>query len=279
MTRMRVAYAGHDFFSSCLELLAQRADLDLVVIFSDGPGGQPTDNVRAIAAAQNTPVRSGRWSTEQIDAFNTLNVDLLVCAAYMYRIPVERLDVSYAVNVHPTLLPYGRGPNPLAYLTFEHPDLNGITIHEMTPDLDQGPILLQEPFDRDNDDGFDETFLKLWAYAPRALQRLIDDIDHYFQHKRDQGAGSYWPEPPEAERTLHAATATVADAQRLQARFGHLGFVLYPADAPPLQVRSLTASRCQHQYPPGRLAAKLHHGWIVAVSDGLVHIHPAQPRT
>lgn len=278
MKRMRVIYAGHDFLSSCLELLAQRADLDLVAILTDGPAGQPTDNVRAIAAAQRAPVWAGRWSPERVEAFNALDVDLLVCAAYMYRIPVEKLHVTYAVNVHPTLLPYGRGPNPLAYLTFEHPDVNGITLHEMTPELDRGPILLQEPFDRDENDGFDEIFLKLWAYAPRALQHLLVDIDYYFRRKRRQGAGSYWPEPEEQERTLHATTATVTDALRLHARFGQLGFLLRPADEQPIEVRALSVAKCRHQYAPGQVAAKLSRGWIVALSDGLLQTHPTPMR-
>ncbi|MEV4691249.1 formyltransferase family protein [Micromonospora echinospora] len=275
MTRLRVAYAGHDFFSSCLELLAQHADVDLVLVLTDEPGGQPTDNVRAIAAAQQTPVRTGRWSTALTDEFNDISIDLLVCAAYMYRIPIEELNVRYAVNVHPTLLPEGRGPNPLAYLTFDYPQLNGVSIHEMTPELDQGPILVQEPFDRDPGDGFDEIFLKLWAYAPRALRRLLDDVDHYFANKQNQAGGSYWPEPPQAERTLDAATATVADALHLHARFGQLGFFLHTDDEHPTQVRATAASRCQHQYPPGHVTARLSRGWIVALTDGLLQTQPA----
>ena len=66
-----------------------------------------------------------------VETLNELNLDGLICAAYMYRLPVSELNSRWAVNIHPTLLPEGRGGNPLPYLVDGHGDACGISIHEM----------------------------------------------------------------------------------------------------------------------------------------------------
>jgi methionyl-tRNA formyltransferase len=50
-------------------------------------------------------------------------------------------------RVHPSLLPAGRGPDP-RFWAFRHGlARGGVTIHQMTDDLDAGPILAQAAFD------------------------------------------------------------------------------------------------------------------------------------
>jgi hypothetical protein len=48
------------------------------------------------------------------------------------------------VNLHPSLLPYYRGPEPTAWCILNGETQTGFTIHEITSRIDDGPILFQE---------------------------------------------------------------------------------------------------------------------------------------
>jgi Formyl transferase len=48
------------------------------------------------------------------------------------------------VNLHPSLLPYYRGPEPTAWCILNGEAQTGFTIHEITSRIDDGPILFQE---------------------------------------------------------------------------------------------------------------------------------------
>jgi methionyl-tRNA formyltransferase len=277
MDLLRVAYAGHDFFSSCLLELVQNPSTAVVLCMTEGPGGVPAENVTRMAQTCGADIVTGRPDDKMIDLFNDAQVDLLVCAAYMYKIPVSSLSLKWAVNIHPTLLPEGRGPNPLPYLVDRRPDLAGISIHQMTMELDRGPILLQEEVVLDQGDGHDELYLKLFARAPIVLRKLLVDIDKLYSAKWSGGEGSYWREAPDAERILVAGEATVAEVKSLHARFGMFGILLELSDGSRLAARKVTASRCAHLYPPGTALFDLRVGLVVAVTDGLVALGGTQP--
>lgn len=75
--------------------------------------------------------------------------DLIVVACFPRRLPPALLALAPlgGVNLHPALLPAGRGPNP-RFWTFRHGlARSGVTIHQLTDSLDAGPILAQTAFD------------------------------------------------------------------------------------------------------------------------------------
>jgi methionyl-tRNA formyltransferase len=79
-------------------------------------------------------------------AFAAYDPDVICVACFSQRIPPEilRLPRLGCLNVHPSLLPNNRGPDPL-FWTFRHGEAStGITIHQMDEGLDTGAILLQE---------------------------------------------------------------------------------------------------------------------------------------
>jgi len=78
-----------------------------------------------------------------------LGADVMVSAAFPYTVPAELLQLfpDRAVNLHPALLPAYRGPYPLFGMMFrnEVDRCGGVTLHQMVPELDAGPIIAQEP--------------------------------------------------------------------------------------------------------------------------------------
>jgi methionyl-tRNA formyltransferase len=70
--------------------------------------------------------------------------DLVISAAFPRLIPHEILEIpTYgAVNLHPSALPAGRGPNPFR-LVYEGDDTIGATLHRTDATFDTGPVLSQ----------------------------------------------------------------------------------------------------------------------------------------
>lgn len=68
---------------------------------------------------------------------------------------VSRISLSLfhpAINMHPTLLPYYRGPTTGAYILMHNENESGSTVHYMTEKMDRGDIIAQSrvaltPFD------------------------------------------------------------------------------------------------------------------------------------
>jgi methionyl-tRNA formyltransferase len=71
--------------------------------------------------------------------------DLVVVVAYGRFIPKEVLEVPRlgAVNLHPSLLPRYRGPAPIPRAIAAGETETGVTVLEVTEELDAGDIILQ----------------------------------------------------------------------------------------------------------------------------------------
>ncbi|MEF8981204.1 methionyl-tRNA formyltransferase [Thiohalorhabdus sp.] len=71
--------------------------------------------------------------------------DLMVVAAYGLLLPAEVLELPRlgCLNVHASLLPAYRGAAPIQRAILDGRRATGITIMQMTPGMDRGPILLQ----------------------------------------------------------------------------------------------------------------------------------------
>lgn len=72
--------------------------------------------------------------------------DLIVVACWPWRLPAKTLALPRlgCLNVHPSLLPLGRGPEPVFWTLRRGERQTGTTIHLMGDGLDTGPILAQE---------------------------------------------------------------------------------------------------------------------------------------
>ncbi len=95
------------------------------------------------------------WEVHRMNDSETINVligyqpDVICVACFSKRIPHAILDIPRfgCLNVHPSLLPANRGPEPLFWTFREGSQLTGVTIHLMEEDMDSGPILAREVVD------------------------------------------------------------------------------------------------------------------------------------
>ena len=105
-------------------------------------------SILALAKDRNIPV----WKVRQLSSSDTINVltayqpDIICVACFSKRIPRVILDIPRfaCLNVHPSLLPANRGPEPLFWTFREGSAQTGVTIHLIDEGLDSGAIVAQE---------------------------------------------------------------------------------------------------------------------------------------
>jgi methionyl-tRNA formyltransferase len=113
-------------------------------------GVMPRVTTVDIAAAHGIPVLEVARLRHPLTlaALEAFAPDVICVSCFSRRIPAEVLAIPRlgAINLHPSLLPENRGPDPL-FWTFRRGDPEtGVTAHLMDEGLDTGPILRQERF-------------------------------------------------------------------------------------------------------------------------------------
>lgn len=89
---------------------------------------------------------SGAWLEKVLDIIRNRQMTLAVGACFPMKIPsILRDALEYGVlNIHPSLLPKLRGPDPVAHAYRLGLEETGVTIHLMDDGWDSGPILAQQ---------------------------------------------------------------------------------------------------------------------------------------
>ena len=103
------------------------------------------NQMKQLALARQTPVYQPEKGNapEALDRLRALEADLFVVAAYGQILSPELLSVPRlgAINVHASLLPKFRGAAPVAYAILNGESETGVSIIQILPQLDAGPIL------------------------------------------------------------------------------------------------------------------------------------------
>jgi methionyl-tRNA formyltransferase len=83
---------------------------------------------------------------EVVAAIRELAPAVIVLACFPWLLPraVRELPPLGCLNVHPSLLPIGRGPDPLFWTFRRGEERTGVTIHQLTGRFDAGPIVRQQ---------------------------------------------------------------------------------------------------------------------------------------
>jgi len=128
-------------------LIAADVDLRAIVL----PRGQAASRIGAAAHSAGVPILevSETRHPATIAALAEHRPDLLVIACFPWRLAPAMLAMPSlgGVNVHPSLLPTGRGPEPLFWTFRRGERRTGVTIHLLDQGFDTGPIVAQEAID------------------------------------------------------------------------------------------------------------------------------------
>jgi len=116
------------------------------VVLASADGRVGASAVERTANEAGLRVVPARTIAEADAAIEDAAPDLAVAACFPWRVParVRALPRLGVLNVHPSPLPRGRGPEPVFWTLRNGERETGVTVHVMDGGLDTGPVLAQE---------------------------------------------------------------------------------------------------------------------------------------
>ncbi len=271
---MKFAFFGFDFFVAAARRLVEDGH-QLTAVFTIKADNIYNFNQQTLelGATAHVPVKLSKPTRSDIEQLEKQGTELILVMGYDHRVPVP--SRAKALNLHPTLLPQGRGVWPLPYLITHAPHAAGLTIHKLSDELDAGDILLQEPVDLDETDSLETLSAKLQMKASGFVSRAVNDLTTLWEEATRQGAeSSTWPMPDDDERVLPWAGG-VAAVMRLVRGFGKFESTAV-LDGSEWMVTDAQAWAEAHSYVPGTIVHRMGREVVVAASDGFVllrHFH------
>jgi methionyl-tRNA formyltransferase len=148
----RIVFMGSpEFAVPILRILTRQYPVVGVVTQPDRPAGRgrtlKSPPIKVLANEYNLPfIQPGKLSEPKaMRQLHHWSPDIIVVAAFGQILRPEVLDLPQfgCVNVHASLLPRWRGAAPIQAAIMNGDEQTGITIMQMDPGVDTGPILSQ----------------------------------------------------------------------------------------------------------------------------------------
>lgn len=113
-----------------------------------------------------------------IQKIKDLNADIAVVCSFNYRVPNILLDSvkDGFINIHPSLLPQYRGPNPYSSVIINDEKETGVTLHFMDENFDTGDIITQKKLAISKSETMGTLFNRLNILA---LDMLLETLKKY----------------------------------------------------------------------------------------------------
>lgn len=144
---------------------------------------QYIDELRVISQNSNIPllVQPKIDSDEYKDFVLELSryqPDLLICNSYsmIIRQDIRNIFHNNCINIHWSLLPKNRGPNPIQWAIIKDEKKTGITIHYMDDGIDTGDILVQQETPIEEKDTWVTLRNKLLFMSDKLLEKELPNI-------------------------------------------------------------------------------------------------------
>ncbi|GBE17403.1 bifunctional polymyxin resistance protein ArnA [bacterium BMS3Abin15] len=113
------------------------------------------------------------------DIIRQKNIEILISIAINEKFSQETINsVSYALNVHSSLIPRYRGLMGLFWAHYDGNTETGVTIHRMVAKYDAGAILGQCKFSISDSDSLHLLYLKAIEHGSRMISDTIEQINN-----------------------------------------------------------------------------------------------------
>ena len=151
------------------------------------------------------------------------NVDIMLVGTWREKIHKETFSMPKigTVNIHPSLLPRYRGPNPYSQVIIRGEKKSGVTLHLMDENLDTGAILLQKEVDvLSNDTGKElreRTLTTAKSLITEFLERIQEEIIIPIQ--QNESRASYFGHLNEELKMLNFETKTAEELSAIVRAF------------------------------------------------------------
>lgn len=125
-----------------------------------------------------------------------LNTDIIIVGSWGERFSQDTINAPNiaCVNVHPSLLPKYRGPNPYTQTILHDEKISGITFHIMDNNYDTGKILLRCETSISQEETGLSLKLKCCHLARKEVGKLLNSFDDLYKNVvvQDEDQASYY---------------------------------------------------------------------------------------
>jgi methionyl-tRNA formyltransferase len=180
---MNIVFFGSDSFSlPFLEYLYKNFNISLVITTKDKIGGRGLKLIetptKVFAKENNIPFIEVSKMKENIEDIKKFNGEIGVIVSFGKIIPNSIIEIfpKGIINLHPSLLPKYRGPNPIRWQILNGEKESGVTIMKLTNEVDAGPILLQKKLKIDEKDNYTKLSEKLIEIGKECLNQSLELI-------------------------------------------------------------------------------------------------------
>lgn len=261
---MKVAYFGGDWFLSCINAWESLGhEVSHVFVAGEEVYNQ---QLRDWANVSNRPLLTHKPTVGHLQQLQNDDVDCLFCVEYPWLIPTTHFDFK-TINVHPSLLPEGKGPTPVSWIVHSKQAHAGITFHKLADTFDTGDIIYQKPLSVSKDDTLDTFLAKLELEIPKTLTELLIDFDNRYSNAQPQSGGSYWPKMTLNDRQIRWDSSCQIIRQQVKAA-GQFGVAL-AIGKELLLVRHVQCVEHTHNLKSGILFKEDDRFYFITLIDGL----------
>ncbi len=180
---MRIAFFGTPEFGRQVLATLLDAGEEVVLVVSQpdrprqrrGRGPAEPSPVKRLALERELPVITPERAEAAAGALEQAAPDVGVVAAYGQILPDSLLAAAGGrwLNVHGSLLPAYRGASPVSQAILDGLTETGVTVMEVVPELDAGPIVSQTTISIADDDTTGSLSAKLAAAGGRLLAETL----------------------------------------------------------------------------------------------------------
>lgn len=271
---MKIAYFGYDFFAACLDVASENNEV--IALYSYLTDDKYNFNRQIFSKAEKLKlaVNLHRPSLDDFNKLKNLGCELIVSAGYPYRIYAEESGIK-GINIHPSLLPEGRGPWPLPYAILNDLPFTGVSVHKISSIIDGGEIVVQEAFPLDHRDNLESVSCRSQMLAVKLLRQVLIDFDKHWNKSVPQGVGSYWPFPSPTDmkvkwnQSVHQVSKTVRAFGKLESSA--------EIDGKHWSLQDVTGWQEDHHLSCGAVVHRTQNEVVIAVKDGFVCVRFAFP--
>lgn len=247
----------------------------VLVVTTPGPSTRPTPSYQQIvnsSAPDFDVLVTTRPRKVPLPLIRSLAPDLVVSFSFPYRISPEICAIPRygAVNLHPTVLPAYRGPNPMRAI-YEGHSVIGATLHWTTEEYDTGNILAQHsaPLPANTTP---ESIMSVWlplifgTFAKGVARAVAGELGTPQDHSQASYAGAFseeehWLSAQDTRQAIQRKTTALSlFSAAAKLRLGEDVYLVARID--PLDETSTTA--------PGTVVEQTEQGFVLQVADGLV---------
>jgi methionyl-tRNA formyltransferase len=166
-------------------------DHELIMIVPSMPEPTWTESLSDWAAENGVPVvESGDFR----DVPDELEIDLAMSIFYSKIIKAEFIDrCERIINLHNGPLPRYRGVSPINWALKNGETSHGVTIHEITPGIDDGPIIAQVSYSIFPEfDEVEDVYARALAYGRTLFEQTLPILDQIEAVTQDESKALYY---------------------------------------------------------------------------------------